>query len=78
MALSGKRSDVDILKKSRAYVKGTITSKLQQLKDMFEPEAAASALTETLVFSLIIDVEEKVKALEEFTEAVCLELDEEL
>ena len=38
-------SDVDILKLRRAYVKGTI-----RLKDMFEPEAAASAPSETVFF----------------------------
>ena len=36
-------SDVEKLKKRRAYVKGTITSKLNQLNDMFDPEAAASS-----------------------------------
>ena len=29
-----------------------------------------------LVFSLIIDVEEKTKAAEEFTESICLELED--
>ena len=71
-------SDVEKLKKCRAYVKGTINSKLKQLKDMLEPEAAASAPSETLVFSLITDVEEKILDLEEFTEAICLEVDDEL
>ena len=50
------------------------TFKLKQLKDMLEPEAAASAPCEILVFSLISDVEKKIKTVEEFTEAVCLEL----
>ena len=71
-------SDVEKLKKCRAYVKGTITSKLNQLKDMFDPEAAASAPSETLVLSLISDVEEKIKTVDEFTEAICLELDDKL
>ena len=71
-------SDVEKLKKRRAYVKGTITSKLNQLKDMFDPEAAASAPSETLVLSLISDVEEKIKTVDEFTEAICLELDDKL
>ena len=71
-------SDVEKLKKRRAYVKGTINSKLKQLKDMFDPEAAASARSETLVLSLITDVEEKIKTVDEFTEAICLELDDEL
>ena len=65
-------SDVEILKKRRAYVKGTITSKLNQLQDMFDPEAAASAHSETLVLLLISDVEEKIKTVDEFTEAICL------
>ena len=41
---------------------------------MFEPETAASAPSETLVLSLITDVE-KIKTVEEFTEAICPELD---
>ena len=75
---SGKMSDVDKLKKRRANVKGTVTSKLNQLKDMFEPEAAATAPGETLVLALISDVEDKIKTVEECTEAVCLELDDNL
>ena len=71
-------SDVEKLKKRRAYVKGTITSKLNQLKDIFDPEAAASAPSETLVLLLISDVEEKIKTVDEFTEAICLELDDKL
>ena len=39
---SGKMSDVVKLKKRRAYVRGTITSTLNQLKEMFDPEATAS------------------------------------
>ena len=66
------------LKKRRAYVWGRITSTLNQLKEMFDPEAAASAPSETLILSLISDVEEKIKTLDEFTEAICLELDDEL
>ena len=53
-------SDVEKLKKRRAYVKGTTISKLNQLKDMLEPEAAASASSEALVVSLITDVEGKI------------------
>ena len=66
------------LKKRRAYVMGTITSTLNQLKDIFDPETAASAHSETLVLSLFSDVEEKIKTVDEFTEAICLELDDEL
>ena len=69
-------SDVEKLKKRRAFVKGTINSKLKQLKDMLEPEAAASAPSEALVLSLITDIEEKKLELEEFTEAKFLELDD--
>ena len=71
-------SNVEKLKKRRAYVKGTITSKLNQLKDMFGPEATASASSETLVLSLISDVEEKIKIVDDFREAICLELDDKL
>ena len=44
---------------------------------MLGPEAAASAPSETLVYSLITDVE-KIKSLEECTEAICLELNDKL
>ena len=71
-------SDIEKLRKRRAYVKGTITSKLNRLKDTFDSEAAAFAPSETLVFSLITDVEEKILDLKEFTEAICLELDDKL
>ena len=64
------------LKKQRAYVRGTITSTLNQLKEMFDPGATASP-SESLVLSLISDVEEKLKIVDEFTEAICLELDDE-
>ena len=56
---SGKMSEVVKLKKRRAYVRGTITS-LNQLKEIFDPEATASP-SESLVLSLISDVEEKLK-----------------
>ena len=39
-----------MLKKHRAHVKGTIISKLKQLKDMLDPEAAAAAPGETSIF----------------------------
>ena len=58
-------SDVEKLKMCRAYVEGTITSKLNQLKDMFELEAVASAPGETLVLALISDAEDKIKTVEE-------------
>ena len=48
------------LKKQRAYVRGTIASTLNQLKEMFDPEATASP-SESLVLSLISDVEENLK-----------------
>ena len=62
------------LKKRRAYVRGTITSTLNQLKEIFDPEAAASP-SESLVLSLIFDVEEKLKTVDEFTSEICFELD---
>ena len=37
------------LKKRRAYVMGTITSTLDQLKEIFDPEATASP-SESLVY----------------------------
>ena len=64
------------LKKQRAYVRGTITS-LNQLKEMFDPEATTSP-SGSLVLSLISDVEEKLKTMDEFTSAICFELDDEL
>ena len=69
-------SGVVKLKKRRAYVRGAITSTLNQLKVMFDPEATASP-SESLVLSLISDVEEKLETVDEFTEAICLELDDE-
>ena len=73
-------SDISKLRKRRAYVKGSITSTLNQLKGLYDPKAAAAAAkpSETLVFTLITDVEEKIKTVEDFTETICLELDEEL
>ena len=65
------------LKKRRAYVRGTITSTLNQLKEMFDPEATASP-SESLVLSLISDIEETLKTVDEFTPAICFELDDEL
>ena len=65
------------LKKRRAYVRGTITSTLNQLKEMFDPGATASP-SESLVLSLISDVEEKLKTVDEFTSEICFELDDEL
>ena len=59
-------------KKQRAYVRGTITSTLNQLKEMFDPEP-----TQSLVLTLISDVEEKLKTVDEFTSAICFELDDE-
>ena len=58
-------SEVVKLKKRRAYVRGTITSTLNQLKEMFDPGATASP-SESLVSSLISDVEEKLKTVDEF------------
>ena len=74
---SGKMSDVVKLKKRRAYVRGTINSILNQLKEMFNPGATASP-SESLVLSLISDVEEKLKTVDEFTSEICFELDDEL
>ena len=65
------------LKKQRAYVRGTITSTLNQLKEMFDPGTTASP-SESLVLSLIFDVEEKLKTVDEFTSEICFELDDEL
>ena len=70
-------SEVLKLKKRRAYVRGTITSTLNQLKEMFDPEATASP-SESLVLSLISDVEEKLKTVDEFTSEICFELDDVL
>ena len=45
--------DIDKLKKWRAYVKNTVTgctSKLKQLKDILEPEAATYVPSETGFF----------------------------
>ena len=69
-------SDAAKSKRRRAYVRGTITSTLNQLKEIFDPEATASP-SESLVFSLISDVEEKLRTVDEFTSAVCFELDDE-
>ena len=65
------------LKKRRAYVRVTITFTLNQLKEMFDPGATASP-SESLVLSLISDVEEKLKTVDEFTSEICFELDDEL
>ena len=44
---------------------------------MFDPEATASP-SESLASSLISDVEEKLKTVDEFTSEICFELDDEL
>ena len=44
---------------------------------MFDPEATASP-SESLVLSLISDVEEKLTTVDEFTSEICFELDDEL
>ena len=44
---------------------------------MFDPGATASP-SESLVLSLISDVEEKLKTVDEFTSEICFELDDEL
>ena len=73
-------SDISKLRKRRAYVKGSITSTLNQLEGLCDPKAAAAAAkpSETLVFTLISDVEERLKTVDEFTSAICFELDDEL
>ena len=65
------------LKKRRAYVRSTITSTFNQLKEIIDPEATASP-SESLVLSLISDVEEKLKTVDEFTSEICFELDDVL
>ena len=71
-------SDNSKLRKRRAYVKGSITSTLNQLEGLCDPKAAAAKPSETLVFTLISDVEERLKTVDEFTSAICFELDDEL
>ena len=71
-------SDISKLRKRRAYVKGSITSTLNQLEGLCDPKAAATKPSETLVFTLISDVEERLKTVDEFTSAICFELDDEL
>ena len=73
-------SDIIKLRKRRAYVEGSITSTLNQLEGLCDPKAAAVAAkpSETLVFTLISDVEERLKTVDEFTSEICLELDDEL
>ena len=58
-------SEISKLRKRRAYVKGSITSTLNQLEGLSDPKAAAAAAkpSETLVFTLISYVEEKLKLL---------------
>ena len=71
-------SDNSKLRKRRAYVKGSFTSTLNQLEGLCEPKAAAAKPSETLVFTLISDVEERLKTVDDFTSEKCFELDEEL
>ena len=73
-------SDISKLRKRRAYAKGSITSTLNQLEGLCDPKAAAVAAkpSETLVFTLISDVEERLKTVDEFTSEICFELDDEL
>ena len=73
-------SDISKLRKRRAYVKGSITSTLNQLEGLCDPKAAAAAAkpSKTLVFTLISDVEERLKTVDEFTSEICFELDDEL
>ena len=65
------------LKKRRAYVRGTITFTLNQLKEIFDLEAT-SLPSESLVLSLISDVEDKLKTVDAFASEICFELDDEL
>ena len=71
-------SDISKLRKHRAYVKGSITSTLNQLEGLCDPKAVAAKPSETLVFTLISDVEERLKTVDEFTSEICFELDDEL
>ena len=61
-------SDISKLRKRRAYVKGSITFTLNQLEGLCNPKAAAAAAkpSETLVFTLISDVEERLKTVGKF------------
>ena len=71
-------SDIIKLRKHRAYVEGSITSTLNQLEGLCDPKAAAAVAkpSETLVFTFISDVEERLKTVDEFTSEICFELDE--
>ena len=73
-------SDISKLRKRRVYGKGSITSTLNQLEGLRDPKAAAAAAkpSDTLVFTLISDVEERLKTVDEFTSEICFELDDEL
>ena len=72
-------SDISKFRKRRAYVKGSITSTLNQLEGLCDPKAAPAAKpSETLVFTLISDVEERLKTVDDFTSEMCFELDDEL
>ena len=71
-------SDINKLRKRRAYVKGSITSTLNQLEGLCDPKAAAAKPSETLVLTLISDVEERHNTVDDFTSEICFELDEEL
>ena len=73
-------SEISKLRKRRAYVKGSITSTLNQLEGLCDPKAAAAAAkpSETLVFTLISDVEERLKTVDDFTSEICFKLDDEL
>ena len=67
-------SNVNKPERRQAYIKGIITSNLKRLESLVEPVGAGSVASENLVFSLITDIVDKLKTIEEFTEIICLEL----
>ena len=70
-------SEKDVLKRRRAYVKGTITGLFGRLEGQLKLADASPPISGNLALSLISDVEDKLKAVEEFTESICLFLEEQ-
>ena len=69
-------TDIEVMKRRRAYTKGTITTILGRLDRQSQPTSVEPPISESLVITLIADVEEKLKSIDDFNEAICLLLED--
>ena len=70
-------AEIEVLKRRRAYVKGTITFQLKRLDTLEQIDGAGPSISGLLARSLVSEVQEKLKLIEEFTESICLLLKDE-